>query len=119
MTTMAQARAELRAALVAAGVPVARSPGPKAAVIFGDGMDLEHIGRGQAEATFRVVLIAGKFDVAASTTELDAAKLRALTAVRGLDGWRLGEIRRDTVVTIAGGQYLAADVTASRFVDIT
>ncbi len=119
---MAQARTELKTALVAAAVPIGRVPGaanPPYGVIFGDGMDLEHIGRGQVQATFRVVLIAGKFDLAAATTALDALKLKALTAIRGLAGWRLGEVRRDTVVRIAGGDYLAADVTASRFVDIT
>ena len=56
MTSILQARDELDTALSSGGVPIADSPGgmaPPYGVIFGDGIDLTHVGRGQMQATFR------------------------------------------------------------------
>jgi hypothetical protein len=122
MTTLQQARDELAVALTTAGVPIGKAPGeiaPPSGVIFGDGIDLAHVGRGQIEARFRATLLSGKWDQAAAADGLRTLVLVALGAIRSLAGWRLVEVRRDTVIDIAGGSYLAADVIASRFVDIS
>lgn len=121
MTSLQDARAELTTALVAAGVPVATHPGAKAppcALIYGDGMDLGHVTRGQVRARFRITLLAGAWAQDVATSLLDPMKLAALSAARGLAGWQLDESRRDAVASIAGGNYLAADVVASCMVDI-
>jgi hypothetical protein len=121
MTTLVAARDELAAALVAADVPVADAPGGSDvpyAVIFGEGIDADHIVRGQALATFRATLLSGAWDQAASATALRVLVLAALGAVRELPRWTFGGVRRDTTIDIAGGTYLAADVIASRMVDI-
>lgn len=121
MTTLDGARDELAAALVAADVPVADAPGASDvpyAVIFGEGIDPGHVIRGQVLATFRATLLSGAWDQAASAKGLRALVLAAAGAVRGLHGWTFGGVRRDTTIDIAGGTYLAADVIASRMVDI-
>jgi hypothetical protein len=121
MTTMAEARAELTAALEAEDIAVSRTPGgkvPPCALIYGDGFDFAHLLRGEVRARFRITLLAGAWAQDVATELLDPMKLGAVTAVRGLAEWQLDEGRRDAVASIAGGQYLAADVVASRMVTI-
>jgi hypothetical protein len=119
--TITEARAELSGALATAGVPMAGAPGEKAApygVVYGDGIGAEHIVRGQALARFRVTLLAGRFDYAASQEALELLKLAAIQTVRGLAGWQFIEVRRDALASVAGGQFLAADVVAARMVEL-
>lgn len=119
--TITEARGALAEALTTGGVPIAASPGavdPPAALIFGDGFDPAHVVRGQVFARFRIALLAGGWTHEASADALDVLKLAALSVVRGLAGWQLGELRADYLAPMTGGQYLAADLVASTFVDI-
>jgi hypothetical protein len=121
MTSLGDARAELVTAVLAAGISATTVPGgvqstPYVAVL-GDGLDLAHVVRGQAFASFRLACIAGSASAEASVVELDALKLAVLDLVRGLAGWRMGEVRADGIRTYGGGEYLTADVTAGRMID--
>jgi hypothetical protein len=118
--TLTEARDAFAALLVAGGVPVADlGTPPPAAAVFGDGIvDLEHIARGQAGARFRVTLLAGGWLDSTVAPILDQLKIDAVAAIREAPGWRLDEVRRDTVVRIAGGDQLAADVVASCMIDL-
>lgn len=121
MTTMAEARGALASALETGGVPYAASPGAidvPCHLIFGDGLGDIHPIRGQVEARFRVALLAGGWLEEVSASRLDALKLAAMTVARELQGWRFIELRADYLAPIAGGQYLAADMVASTFIDI-
>lgn len=121
MTTILGARDELAAALTSGGVPIADAPGGMSTeygVIFGDGIDLTHVGRGQVQPTFRVTLIAGGWETQQAGRALTGMVQSTLAVLKALDGWQLGEVRRDNVIAIAGGQMLGCDVTASRMVDI-
>jgi hypothetical protein len=122
MTSILQARDELGTAL-AVVMAVADVPGqaaPPCAVIFGEGAgDLEHIGRGQLTASFRITLLSGGWDLEASGRVLTGLVQSAIGVVLALPSWRLDAIRRDTTIDIAGGRMLGADVIASRMVDIS
>lgn len=115
MATLAERRAELAAALADAGVRVADAGGREAvpyALIYGAGIAAQYRGN-QVEASFRVVLVAGKADAAAMSAELGNAQLVALGAVRELAGWRLEATGPDTIRAIAGLEYLTADLVCS------
>jgi hypothetical protein len=120
--TIVEARAELGAALASGGVPIGSGPGavaPPSGLVYGEGIATDaQIMRGQVEARFRVVLLAGAWDHGATADKLDALKLAAMTVVRTLAGWRFDELRPDRITQIAGGQVLAADIVATRMVDI-
>ena len=120
MTTLAQARAELIAAYTAASIRATSTPGgePPYVLVAGGGIDAEHIIRGQTEATFRSVLVAGGFEDTKSAAELDALKLGALGVLRALAGWRLGTIGGDGIRSFSGGDYLSAEASASRMIDV-
>lgn len=121
MTTILQARDEFTAAMVTASIPMADAPGsiaPPYGIIFGEGIDLAHAGRGQSAASFRLVLIAGGWDTNVAMRTLTGMVQSALAGLRALDGWHLQEVRRDNIISIAGGQMLGADVIAARMVDI-
>ena len=121
MTSILQARDELDTALTTGSIPIADAPGsmaPPYGVIFGDGIDLTHIMRGQVRASFRVTFISGGWDTVPAGRTLTGLVQSALLVLKGLDGWQLGEVRRDNVISVGGGQLLGADVTASRMVDI-
>jgi hypothetical protein len=122
MTTLAEARDELIAALVAADVRATDNPGgidPPYVAVLGNGIDLGHIVRNEAEASFRSVCIAGAADNTGAVDQLDALKLATIAVLRSLAGWRLGEVRADGLRSYQGSEYLTADVTASRFVTIS
>jgi hypothetical protein len=120
--TIGEARAELGAALASGGVPIGTGPGavaPPSGLVYGEGITADsQITRGQVEARFRVVLLAGAWDHGATADKLDALKLAAMTVTRELTGWRFDELRPDRLTSIGGGQLLAADLIATRMVDI-
>jgi hypothetical protein len=120
MTTMAEARAEFAAALTS--LDVHDAPGdfdPPYVFIRGDGIaDPGHVVRGTVLASFSAVCVAGAWDDGASAAMLDTLKLTVLTALRGLAGWQLGPVSRDTVRRLGASDYLTADVSANRHVDI-
>ena len=121
MTTLAEARAELVAALEAADIAATDTPGARDVpyvLVSGDGIDAAHIVRGQAVATFRALCIAGAWDGHAVVDELDSLKLATLTVVRELEAWRFGSVGRDGIRTFGGSELLTADVSASRMIDI-
>jgi hypothetical protein len=121
MTTIADRRTELAAALVAGGVSVTNAPGrvsPPVAVLIAAGSDLEGVGRGQVAYGFRVVLVAGAADADASALRLDELVGDAIAVLRNLDGWRLTTVGATSTRDIAGALYLTADVTASAMIDL-
>ena len=121
MTTILEARDALDTALTSGGVPIADAPGAMAVpygVIFGEGISDIHAARRQARAEFRVTLIAGGWETAVAGRTLTGLVQTTLDTLLELDGWQLGEIRPDVVISITAGQMLAANVTASRMVDI-
>ena len=121
MTTILQARDELDTALTSGGVPIADAPGAMAVpygVIFGDGVVDIQPNRRQARASFRMLLVAGGWEQAETGRTLTGMVQTALDTLLELDGWQMGEVRSDVWVTLAAGQMLAANVTASRMVDI-
>ena len=119
MTTLAQAQAELEAALAAVtnvgGLDGVTPPG---VIVYGDGVDPAHIVRGQMEAGFRLTFVGGAWDGAASSSALRGVIAAALPILAGLAGWRLGSVTPDSVVRIAGSTLLGADMPLSRMVDI-
>lgn len=123
MSSLVERRGELVEALVAGDVDVAPTPGRAASpcvLVYGNGIDdLRGVGRGQLPAGFRLVLVAGRADQEASADLLDALTLVVLGILRELAGWRLGQIRPDTIRPIGAGDYLTRDVTCAVMVDIT
>jgi hypothetical protein len=120
VTTLAEARGDLVAAIAALDIRASVVPtgAPPYVAVLGDGIDLSHIVRGQALASFRLACVAGGVDDDAVALELDTLKLAMIAMLRTLEGWRPGEVRRDGVRTINGADMLSADVTASRYVDM-
>lgn len=120
MTSSADALAELDAALDAAGIAVraAGSPTPPCVNLFGGDWDIAHLARGQVAGGYRIVLVAGRWDQSASGAQLAELRDAVVSAVRGLDGWRLDSVSRDRVTDIAGGMYYSAEVGASRMIDV-
>lgn len=120
MTTLAGARAELLAAYATASIRAgSASLGETPYVLVaGGGIDAAHVMRGQALATFRSILVAGAWDDAASATTLDALKLATLDVLIGLAGWQVGSLGSDGLRSFAGGDYLSAEWSASRMIDI-
>ena len=122
MTTRAQARAELTAAIEAAGVDAFPDPGghdPPYVYVRSDGVpDVTHTLRGAVQAEFTAVCVAGAWDADGTAAMLDAAVQATLTALRDLAGWRLGSVGRDGIRRVGGSDLLTADVIASRAIDI-
>lgn len=121
MTTLAGARAELIAALEAASLSATETPGskpPPYVAVLGGGVDFGHIVRGSVLSTWRLACVAGLADAKASVAQLDALKLSAIGMLLTLAGWQLGEVRPDGIRSYAGSDYLTADVTASRYIDL-
>ncbi len=121
MSTIAQQRAVLAAALVAGGVPTTNAPGrvsPPVAVLVAAGSDLEGIGRGQVAYGFRVVLVSGAADADASAGRLDELVTDTITVLRNLNGWRITTVGAASVRDVAGSLYLSADVTALAMIDL-
>jgi hypothetical protein len=120
MTTFSQARAELVTAFAGVGNGATSDPGriaPPCLYIGGDGAAVTHIVAGKFPATWRIVLVAGKWDAAQSAADLDALKQEALPILRALDGWRLESLGRDGVRTYSGGEMLTAELRGIRMID--
>jgi hypothetical protein len=121
VTSIADRRTELTAALVAGGVRTTSAPGevqPPCAVLISAGSDMDGIGRGQVPFGFRIVLAAGAPTVEASADALDALTGTTLTVLRGLDGWRIQSIAAASIRDIAGALLLSSDVTAEAMIDL-
>ena len=117
MATLAERRAELVAA-VPSGTTVLGKRQPPYVAVIGEGVDSEHVIRGEVEASFRLAMIAGGWDEEAAVKQLDTMKHAVLTAVRGLTGYRIGALGRDGRRSIAGADYLAADLVVSAHITI-
>ncbi len=120
MTTRAQARAEVVTALRAAGVRAYASPSgdPPYVLVGGGGIDMGHITRGQALATIRARCVAGAWTAEDSQAILDELVVDTLTVLRSLAGWRMEPVGQDEIRRFEGGDYLTADVSAARMIDI-
>jgi hypothetical protein len=122
MSTFATRRADLTTAMAAGSVKVSPAPGsiaPPVVLIFGDGIpDLRGIGRGQVPARFRLILLAGKPDAAASAKALDALLLAVLSVLRALAGWTIVEVRGVRTRSDAGSLYLSSDVIVESMIEI-
>lgn len=120
MTTLAAARAELVAALSTAGLRGTTAAGgdPPYVLVAGGGIEMTHVVRGQAPATFRARCVAGAWDDAAAAAILDEQKLSVLGVLLALTGWRMLPVGDDVIRDYAGSMYLTADVSASRMIDL-
>ena len=115
------AHAELDALLTSAGVRVA-DPGagdPPYATAFSAGPDLEHLNRGAIEWRWRIVVVAGSWDTRAAADALDDTLVAVIGALHADFDFMLREVTGATVVNLAGGRYLAADVITGRQVTLT
>lgn len=121
MTTLAERRAALAAAIVAQGVPVPDSWGqqqPPYALIFGDSTDLKPLGSGVRWA-FRVTGV-----VAKATDQLAMPAMDSLSWALVSAAWSLGaaEFRVDGLGSvamrdIAGALHYTVDLSVSTTVD--
>ena len=121
MTTLAGARAELVAAIDAAGMKATDVAGAKPVpyvLVAGAGIDPSRVMVGKVAATFRAICVAGAWDQAAAVGSLDELKLGVLSVLRGLAGWQLGEVGRDGIRSFSGSDLLTADVSATRLIDL-
>ena len=119
--TLTEAREELTTAL-ATVVSVTRDPAgladPPAAIVYGDGVDTAHIGRGQSLASFRIVLVSGAWDGGSASDLLAELASTVLSLLRSLVGWMVGELGRDSAVNVSGSTLLGCDIRASVMVEI-
>jgi hypothetical protein len=123
MSTLPEARGVLEAALTTAGIRVTRDPlglpgVAPAALLFGDGIDTGHIGRGQVVASFRIMLVSGAWDGASASDILAGLVSTALTALRAMDGWPVGEVGADAVVAVGSNRLLACDLRTATVIDV-
>lgn len=123
MTTLAEARADITAALLAVEIDTSAAPGEvaaPAALLFGEGFaDLRRARQaGQVVASFRVVLVAGAADQAGAAAMLDNMTLAALGVFGALERYAVNEVRPDTIRRIGAGDYLSRDVVLSTVVDL-
>ena len=118
--TFAGAREELATAFEAQGVNatyvVGGKPVPYVLIAQGGISDPSHVVRGELLADFRMIFLAGPPDSERAVTDLDDMKTQCISQLRLLEGWRLGSMGADGIRTYAGGQFLSADLTASRFI---
>ena len=123
MSTLPEARDALQTALEAAGIRVTRDPqglpaAAPAAMLYGDGVDTSHIGRGQVIAGFRILLVAGAWDGASTADVLAGLVSTCLTVLRAMDGWPVGVVGPDSAVRIGSNALLGADVQTSTVVTV-
>jgi hypothetical protein len=123
MSTLPEARDDLEAALTTAGIRVTRDPAglpaaAPAAILFGDGVDTGHIGRGQVVAGFRILLVAGAWDGASMADILAGLVSTALTCLRAMDGWPVGEVGPDSAVTVGSNRLLGCDIRTATMVTV-
>lgn len=121
MTTLMEARAELRTALEADGLRVTESFAGLSApsvLMLGDGIDLGHLLRGEVGARVRLVLVAGAWDGAGAAGILAGLVATVLGVLRSLAGWRVDDVSPDSTVRLQGSTYAAVDITTTRSVTI-
>lgn len=121
MSGYAATRAGLAALLSTAGVTTAEGADgtePPGAIVYGDGVNLEQAGRGQAVAAFRITLLAGAWDGAAAAGILAGLIGTVLEALREAPAWALTDVGRDYVALVRGSQLLAADIRAATMIDL-
>ena len=118
MTTLADARAELVAALAADGIPVGVPSLPSVRVFLG-GATTDHLVRGQIPATFRLVVIGGAYGTSdTSSVALATMAGDVLATLRDLDGWAVGDLSPERLSRHAGGDVLVAELSATRMTDL-
>lgn len=123
MTTVAQAWDELIESLEGAGLNPTGDPNGKAlpcAIVISDGVEIDErwpIGRRQAPAIFRVLLVAGAWDQEASARALAASVQAFLTMAATLVGWGVGPVQPAIAYALDGGTAIGSPVTLSRMVD--
>ena len=122
MTTIATRRSALSAAIVAAGIRCSDT-GPKATAppvvhIFGGGLDPAGVARGQVRYTFRLVLQPDGGTPAVQSTNLAVMVASVVGVLRSLAGFQVGEVTADVIRTLAGSDFLSADVTATTMIDL-
>jgi len=117
VATLAERRAEL-VAVVPSGTTVLGKRQPPYVAVIGDGIAFDQVVRGEVEASFRLAMIAGGWDEEAAVKQLDTMKHSVMTAVRALAGYTIGPLGRDGRRSIAGADYLAADLTVTATVTI-
>ena len=124
MSDLAGRRAELVTAMTTAGLRVTKDPAglagsAPAAIVYGDGVSgMEHVGRGQVVAGFRILLVSGAWDGASASDVLAGLVSTLLNALRTLVGWSVGEVGPDSAVTIGTNRLLGADVRTSVMIDV-
>ena len=120
MTTRAQARAELMTALRTAGVRAVDSPigDPPYVLVGGGGIAMTHVTIAKAPATIRARCVAGAWEAAGVQAILDELIQDTLAVLRAMTGWQMLPVGQDEIRRFTGGDYLTADVSASRMIDI-
>ena len=91
---------------------------PPYVLVSGDGVEANHIVMGKAASTWRMVLCAGGWEADGTAAILDDMKQEALTALRALANWQVGELGRDGIRTFAGSELLTAELRGVRMIDI-
>lgn len=128
---IADARAELAAALVAGSPPdgwIVRTyagSGPWAgmAALIAQGTPFleparDVPGPGAFRIRWGVLLVAGHFDVEASAAALDMMSATALAVAYGMPGWEAPSVGGARLLEVSGGRYLTGTLYASRVVSL-
>jgi hypothetical protein len=120
MTTRAQARAEVVTALQAAGIRTVKSASgdPPYVLVGGGGIDMDHIAIGKAPATIRARCVAGAWTDEDAQAIIDELVMDTLAVFLSMAGWRMLPVGQDEIRRFTGGDYLTADVSAARMIDL-
>lgn len=128
---LGDSRAELAAALEAGPPPggwtvreyAGAGPWTGLAALIGTGSPFIEPARdvpvpGAFRIRWGVVLVAGHFDVEASSAALDVMAAHALAAAYGMRGWEVPAVGGARMLEVSGGRYLTALLTASQVVSL-
>jgi hypothetical protein len=119
VTTLAQRRAALAAAIVAQGIPVPDSWGqqqPPYALVFGDSTDFRP-SPGGVRWSFRVTGVVAKATDQMATSAMDAMSWALTVAAWGLAGFTVDGLGAAAVRDIAGALHYTVDLSVSTTVD--
>jgi hypothetical protein len=121
VTTLAQRRAALAAAIVAQGIPVPDSWGqqqPPYALVFGDSTDFRPSSGGFVTWKFRVTGVVAKATDQMAVSAMDAMSWSLVMAVWGLQGsFTVDGLGSAAVRDIAGALHYTVDLSVSTTVD--